>query len=292
MAVHEEAVVFHCARQELLGILHWPEGHVRTLGIVIVVGGPQYRVGSHRQFVLMARLLAQAGYPVFRFDYRGMGDSAGEPRSFEAVGEDIRAAIDTLDSMSPGLSGICVWGLCDAASAALLYCRSDPRVKALVLANPWVRTVAGEAQAYLKHYYLRRLLQRSFWRNVLAGGFHPLRSLRDLTGKLLAARRTSAAVPAESYVTRMRNGLESFAGAVLLLISERDLTARAFTDLCASDARWHAAVASPRVTTVPLEGADHTFSGSAALLAATQTCVSWLTRQEPVASKSGSSSAA
>ena len=48
-----------------------------------MVGGPQYRVGSHRQFTLMARAFAAAGYPVLRFDYRGIGDSEGESRGFE-----------------------------------------------------------------------------------------------------------------------------------------------------------------------------------------------------------------
>ena len=39
--------------------------------MVIVVGGPQYRAGSHRQFTLLARHIAAAGYPVLRFDARG-----------------------------------------------------------------------------------------------------------------------------------------------------------------------------------------------------------------------------
>jgi len=30
-----------------------------------------------------------------RFDYRGMGDSEGEARTFESVQDDIRIAIDT-----------------------------------------------------------------------------------------------------------------------------------------------------------------------------------------------------
>jgi len=47
-------------------------------GVLIVVGGPQYRVGSHRQFVMLARFLADHGVPCMRFDYRGMGDVSGE----------------------------------------------------------------------------------------------------------------------------------------------------------------------------------------------------------------------
>jgi uncharacterized protein len=69
----EEAITFACGDDQLLGILHHANGTPRRLGIVIVVGGPQYRVGSHRQFVLMSRAFAAEGYPVLRFDYRGNG---------------------------------------------------------------------------------------------------------------------------------------------------------------------------------------------------------------------------
>ena len=45
-------------------------------GMLIVVGGPQYRAGSHRQFTLLARDVAATGVPTMRFDYRGMGAPA------------------------------------------------------------------------------------------------------------------------------------------------------------------------------------------------------------------------
>ena len=57
----ERGLVFRCAGEELVGILHPAPG---ATGVVIVVGGPQYRVGSHRQFLLLARRLAASGIPV------------------------------------------------------------------------------------------------------------------------------------------------------------------------------------------------------------------------------------
>ena len=56
MSVKEIPVVFNCQDSRLLGILHKPEKPGRQ-GVLIVVGGPQTRVGSHRQFVLLARYL-------------------------------------------------------------------------------------------------------------------------------------------------------------------------------------------------------------------------------------------
>jgi pimeloyl-ACP methyl ester carboxylesterase len=76
----EQAFSFSVEGDTLLGILHAPaivrSGTTGT-GVVIVVGGPQYRGGSHRQFVQLARRLAHEGHAVLRFDVRGMGDSSG-----------------------------------------------------------------------------------------------------------------------------------------------------------------------------------------------------------------------
>jgi pimeloyl-ACP methyl ester carboxylesterase len=157
--VNEQALLFECNRERLIAILHAGAASA-TRGIVIVVGGPQYRVGSHRQFVQLARDLAAAGTPVLRFDYRGMGDADGTHPGFEHIAPDITAAIALLQTRAPGVREIVLWGLCDAASAALMYAPGDARVTGLVLANPWVRTQTSEAQAYLRHYYGARVLSR------------------------------------------------------------------------------------------------------------------------------------
>jgi len=83
MPSHEQVVVYECQGQRCVGLVHAPGA--ASIGVVIVVGGPQYRVGSHRQFLLLARSLAADGVPVLRFDYRGMGDSEGDIRDFENV---------------------------------------------------------------------------------------------------------------------------------------------------------------------------------------------------------------
>jgi alpha/beta superfamily hydrolase len=79
--IDERAFSFRCENSWLYGIASLPE-QASSRGVLIVVGGPQYRVGSHRQFALLARHLAEHGVPVMRFDYRGMGDSVGDIRTF------------------------------------------------------------------------------------------------------------------------------------------------------------------------------------------------------------------
>ena len=172
------AVVFNCGQYQLAGIVHRAAGK-STLGVLVLVGGPQYRVGSHRQFVLLAQYLAAAGIPTLRFDYRGMGDSAGELPGFEHVDPDVRCAIDAFQAVNPEIEDIVIWGLCDAASAAVFYAAKDPRVKGLILANPWVYSTQGSAKAYLKHYYVRRFFQRDFWGKVVSGNYKLTESFKS-----------------------------------------------------------------------------------------------------------------
>jgi uncharacterized protein len=273
--LQEKALVLDCAADRLFGILHAPTSNPRPLGVLIVVGGPQYRAGSHRQFVLMARALATAGYPVLRFDHRGIGDSDGVPRSFEDLDDDIRAGLDALHAEAPGLHGSVIFGLCDAASAALMYCRRDPRLTGLMLANPWVHSEAGAAKAYVKHYYGRRLLQPGFWRKVFSGEFDAGGSFRDLIAKL----RTSAKgtdPPRGSFRERMLAGFAAFEGPVLVQVSGRDLTAAEFMDLCQSDAGWRAALDRRNVLVRRYEDADHTFAAAGAFATAVADCTAWL----------------
>jgi uncharacterized protein len=276
----EQALSFGCAGEALLGILHRPVAP-RDLGVIVVVGGPQYRAGSHRQFVLLARALAEAGHAVLRFDVRGMGDSTGAPRDFEAVTADLRAAIDALLAAVPGLQRVALWGLCDGASAALLYMheRPDPRVAGMCLLNPWVRSTASLAKTHVKHYYRQRLMERAFWLKLLSG-----RVALGAVAGLVRALRSALAPPAQAdggaacYQQRMLAALVAFAGPLLLLLSEQDYTAREFEEFTAADAAWRAALGAGRCERVALAGADHTCSQVAARRAAEAATVAWLAR--------------
>ncbi len=281
----ERAVVFPCHGDRLTGILH-AGTRGANVGIVIVVGGPQYRVGSHRQFVLMARQIAAAGFPVLRFDYRGMGDSEGETRTFEAVDDDIRAAIDCLMRELPDLGNVVLLGLCDAASANVMYAPSDERVAGLILLNPWVRTPEGEARSYVRHYYLQRVMQRSFWRKAFRGELRVKRSISGFFDSARLARKagqttgSGQASEPNSFLSRMLRGLEMWEKPILLLMSGRDLTAQEFLDVIRDDNSWSKAIGKANVSAVSLVEADHTLSASVHLRKSVDNIIGWLSSLE------------
>ena len=266
----EAPVVFECGGDELFGVHH--EGDpAATTGVLVIVGGPQYRAGSHRQFVYLARTLAASGVPVFRFDYRGMGDSAGAFSGYPGIEQDIRVAIDRFTKLNPSVTRVVLWGLCDAATAAAFYARSDQRVSGLVLANPWVWSERGEAKAYLRHYYARRLLTGDFWKKVFRGRFDAVDSLRGLVGnarKGLGGARSGGLGaeckegPGESgeLAERMYLSLERTSIPVLFILSGHDLTAAQFRDATKEHPGWRKLLGEQRVTVRELREADHTFS--------------------------------
>lgn len=268
MTTLERPLVFTCGADELFGVLSEPgAADSRSgVGVVVVVGGPQYRAGSHRQFVQLARALTEDGHAVLRFDVRGMGDSSGAQRAFDELDGDIATAIDALEEAVPGLRRIVLWGLCDGAAASLLYLhkRPDPRVGGLCLLNPWVRSEVTLARTHVRHYYLKRMMDVSFWRKLVSGGIG-MRSIRDLADSLRtmrtkASERSGSDLARQPFQLRMALALERFTGRTLVLLCAEDYTAKEFDLHAGSDPIWRRALARPGVDRAKIPGADHTLS--------------------------------
>jgi len=278
-AVIEQTCPVDCEGLRLPGILSLPQGAPPRLGVIVLVGGPQYRVGAHRFFVSLARQLAGHGAAVLRFDHRGMGDAPGEAPGFEHLDPEIDAAIAALQQACPGVERVLLWGLCDGASAALLHARrGDARVAGLLLANPWVRSERSLAQARTRHYYPARLASADFWRRLF-GGQVRWSSLRTALGSLGALGRSTASPGADGdFRSGMRQGLDRFLGLqgrVLCLLSGSDLSAQEFVETL-REPGWAALAGHPGFSQQCLEGADHTFSDPEHRAAALNLSARWL----------------
>jgi hypothetical protein len=129
-------------------------------------------------------------------------------------------------------------------------------------------------------YFGKRILEVSFWKKLLAGEVALKRSFSDLVGavgRALRAESTAGVSEEETdFVPRMLSGWRHFKGRTLILLSEKDLTAREFEQLCRTDMDWKQQIASDKVDVRTVEGADHTFSGGLALDRAVDLALRWL----------------
>ena len=231
---------FTCEGETLAGTLDDAPG---MAGLLLVTGGNEIRSGAFAGQAQLAARIAAAGFPVFRFDRRGVGDSSGENRGFRGSGEDIAAALTSFRRERPDLSRVVGFGNCDAASALMLGAGSD--CDALVLANPWTieQDDGAPPPAAIRERYSAKLRDPKELVRLVTGKV----SLRKLAGGLGRALRPAAAPT--SLAREMADGLASFAGPVEILLAERDRTAQAFLGA------WNAD--DQRLTRCP--GASHAF---------------------------------
>jgi exosortase A-associated hydrolase 1 len=230
---------FACEGDTLAGTLDDATG---ASGLLLVTGGNEIRSGAFSGQAQLAARVAAAGFPVFRFDRRGVGDSSGENRGFRASGEDIAAALTSFHRECPALTRVVGFGNCDAASALMLG--AGLGCDALVLANPWTieHDDGTPPAAAIRDRYAAKLRDPKELVRLATGKV----SLRKLAGGLGRALRPAA--PPTSLAREMADGLASFTGPVEILLAERDRTAQAFLGAWDDD---------PRLERCP--GASHAF---------------------------------
>ncbi|OBX20361.1 hydrolase 1, exosortase A system-associated [Erythrobacter sp. QSSC1-22B] len=224
------ALTFNCQGATLAGTLDTAPG---TSGLLLVSGGNEIRSGAFAGQARFAAEIARAGFPVFRFDRRGTGDSEGPNRGFRNESEDIAAALAAFRAMTPQLGRVIGMGNCDAASALMLA--GGARCDALVLSNPWtIEESSADSTppaAAIRARYLAKLKNPREVVRLLSGEVDFRKLLRGV-----AKAATPKAAPS-TLAAEMRAGLEKFDGPVRILLAEADRTAQVFAENWGEDER-------------------------------------------------------
>ncbi len=161
------------------------------VGLLLVMGGSQSRVGSHRMYERLAYALSERGISCFRYDRRGVGDSSGTDQGFRDSAEDLVAAAGRFRIESPSLERLYGFGLCDGASALALFA-GRARLDGVILVNPWlVEAASGEPPpAAIRRHYRQRILSADAWGRLLSGAIDFRKLLKGL--KKVATNQSSA----------------------------------------------------------------------------------------------------
>jgi exosortase A-associated hydrolase 1 len=266
-------IAFDCAGDQLFGTLDMP-GHLAKgcTGLLIVSGGNEIRSGAYAGQSAMAAHFASLGYPVFRYDRRGIGESAGVNQGFENSADDIAAALAAFRREAQEMQRLIAFGNCDAASALILFAHHLP-VDALLLANPWViDSPESEVDQVRSATTNPAAIRARYWNRLK----NP-RSLIDLlTGKIDLAKLLRGLIKASEkhrageLEHRIAAGLTSASVPALILAAQRDTTAMAFLGAWRTAAFTQARTNS-HVNLATIDSASHSFADPNAKI--------WLYRQ-------------
>lgn len=227
-------LTFACEGETLAATLDCADGQV---GLLIVSGGNETRAGAFAGQAQLAATIAAAGYPVLRFDRRGVGDSSGDNAGFRGEAADIAAAL-TAFRQQQQVRRVVAFGNCDAASALLLA--GGAGCDALALANPWTfdaeqaEADSGPDAHSIRRRYLAKLRNpHEVWRLVTGGV-----SLTKLAGGL--AKAAKAGSGQSGLVGEMMQAIAGYSGLVRYLLAANDRTAQAFIHAWPrSLGQWH-----------------------------------------------------
>jgi exosortase A-associated hydrolase 1 len=262
----EQPVKFKCNNKWLYGILHIPEENSNPSYVVLLItGGPQVRTGAHRLYVQLSRFLCEHNWSSMRFDYEGMGDSEGDFVGFRHAEASITSAIDFLHDRFANKPSIILWSLCDGATASILYGAKHPEyITRMILCNPLVITQDGLARSTIKHYYIKKIFSKEFYRNIFQFNINIFESFLSLIKVFEYAyfkkRPKCNHIKEDNLPQLVIESLNSFSKPIRIILSTNDIVASNFQDELKQNYKYlKKEFKTNKLVNYFIPNADHTF---------------------------------
>lgn len=281
----QETLCLFGPREALVGVWCEPSRpDPQALPVMLLNAGGNPRAGWARGAVELARALAMAGIPSFRFDLADIGDSRPLPGGPAIVHYDpalpaqLSAAIDLCAARGGG-SRVVVTGNCGGAYLALNGAVTDPRVAQVVAVNLqrflWdPRDDVAEVLRFghsSASEYGRKLFNLEKWQRVLAGKSHPIGILRNLAirawreGERRLAPFLFGLAPFSRLYRQVHANLATLTlrrVGVVLVFSEGDRGLAEMETFFGEG--WKRLAAYPNIAVVLIPDADHNLTPEAA----------------------------
>jgi len=171
--MNEQPVLISRGDDYLVADIHVGGPH----GIILLPGWGGTRFGPQRILWQTAAALSQHGYTTARLDFRGRGDSSGDPdaATLDGMIDDALAVADWLQEKH-GVQRLSLIGLCSGGNVALGTASLCDRVDHVVCWSllPFMEhkaqaTRQGTPRAMLFQQMLRKVFRLESWRKLLRG---------------------------------------------------------------------------------------------------------------------------
>jgi fermentation-respiration switch protein FrsA (DUF1100 family) len=141
-----ERVTFPSGSETLVGRVFRPAAPPDGTAYPAVVVTGSWTTVKEQMASRYARALAERGYLTLAFDFRGYGESSGEPRDFESPQrkiEDVHSAVSFLQGRADVRDGgIGALGVCAGAGYVAVNAARDTRIRSLALVAPWLHNAS------------------------------------------------------------------------------------------------------------------------------------------------------
>lgn len=233
-------------------------------GVLLMNAGLIHHVGPNRLYVKIARMLAEMGYVVLRFDFSGIGDSGPRHDKLPANESVIQEAAQIMDEVEKkkGVKQFVLIGLCAGAANAFRMATIDRRVNSVILINPLLPdTKQVETMRKASHYRYKALLNPNSWIKFFMMRVN-YRSMLQVVGYGIKKRLFPNSIrnqEPEEIIKSISQGFHSLREQnvkVLLVNSTVEVGWKYFKEILGSD--YKAMIESGLLTTEMLSGSDHT----------------------------------
>lgn len=134
-----ERVTFAAEGVTLFGRLYLSQQRARAPAVIVTGSWTTVKEQMPANY---APHLAEAGYTVLTFDFRGFGESEGEPREVESAAQkarDIRAAVRFLQlNEHSDKDRIGVLPICASSGYTVLAAMDEPAIRSIAMVAPWL----------------------------------------------------------------------------------------------------------------------------------------------------------